>query len=333
MKPSASSPLASLAVSPAAKQHASLFDTAFGKLETQQLTKIREWSSANLTSPRSTMYYLFSGPDFLYANSFSPRDDLSVRRSGTGGSYSGSDGTNPWSNQPDTSKYPGIAAFNIELELFITAHMRTDLNSGPVSGTLPILYVFLARSGKTIHDVSLVHLDENGNLKPGDGLRMNSTSRGVKIVFSAGDGQPKTLYYFSTNLADEYRGQYALLKFGRQCNRGDSFLKSASYLLHRESFSQTRNFLLDQSTLILQDDSGIPLASFEMGKWFLHPFGRYTTPLNMFQEHYQPRLTDLYQRKPPGAMDFRTLIFSYRIASASNAVGTSMPTSVTSWVK
>ncbi len=32
--------------------------------------------------------------------------------------------------------------------------MYQDLNTGPVSGTLPILYVFLARSGKVIPDVS-----------------------------------------------------------------------------------------------------------------------------------------------------------------------------------
>jgi hypothetical protein len=305
MKPSASSPLARLAESFAAKQHASLFDSAFGKLEAQQLIKIREWSSVNLTSPRPMMYYLFSGPDFLYANSFFPHATTYL--------FSGLE---PVGQIPNLTKLPqetvGQTLQNIQVSLhsilslsyFITAHMRTDLNSGPVSGTLPILYVFLARSGKEIHDVSRVYLDENGSLQPGDDVRLKSTARGVKIVFSAGDGQPKTLYYFSTNVADEYHGQYALLKFGRQFNRGDSFLKSASYLLHRGSFSQARNFLLDQSAMILQDDSGIPLASFEIGKWFLHPFGRYTTPLNMFQEHYQPRLTDLYQRKHPGAMDF-----------------------------
>ena len=41
--------------------------------------------------------------------------------------------------------------------------MKTQLYDGPVYGTLPILYVFLARTGKTIHDVSFVGLDEAGN--------------------------------------------------------------------------------------------------------------------------------------------------------------------------
>jgi hypothetical protein len=41
-----------------------------------------------------------------------------------------------------------------------------------------------------------------------------------------------------------------------------------------------------------------------MGKWFLHPFGNYVGTLNIFQDHYQPRLTELYQRKPPNPLDF-----------------------------
>ena len=39
--------------------------------------------------------------------------------------------------------------------------MKTELHVGPVYGTLPILYVFLARTGKTIEDVSFVGLDED----------------------------------------------------------------------------------------------------------------------------------------------------------------------------
>jgi hypothetical protein len=42
--------------------------------------------------------------------------------------------------------------------------MKTQLRNGPVYGTLPILYVFLARTGKTVHEVELVSLDEYGNL-------------------------------------------------------------------------------------------------------------------------------------------------------------------------
>ena len=34
--------------------------------------RIRAWSANNITTPPPTMFYMFSGPDFLYANAFYP---------------------------------------------------------------------------------------------------------------------------------------------------------------------------------------------------------------------------------------------------------------------
>ena len=50
----------------------------------------------------------------------------------------------------------------LSFSFFITKQMKVDLHAGQLSGTLPILYVFLARSGKTIRDVSPVALDDKG---------------------------------------------------------------------------------------------------------------------------------------------------------------------------
>ena len=47
---------------------------------------------------------------------------------------------------------------------FITQNMKTQLREGPVNGTLPILYVFLARTGKTIHELNLVSLGRTWKL-------------------------------------------------------------------------------------------------------------------------------------------------------------------------
>ena len=51
----------------------------------------------------------------------------------------------------------------LSLSFFITHNMRTQLSAGRLNGTIPILYVFLARSGKTVKEVSLVNLDADGN--------------------------------------------------------------------------------------------------------------------------------------------------------------------------
>lgn len=59
---------------------------------------------------------------------------------------------------------------------FITQNMKTQLREGPVYGTLPALYVFLARTGKTIREVSLVSLDEQGNSQIADELAANDVN-------------------------------------------------------------------------------------------------------------------------------------------------------------
>src|SRR5262249_29953141 len=70
MMPSEGSPLLPLTKDPAWQHHARFFDSAFAQLEQRQLSKVRAWADANLAAPKPTMFYMFSGPDFLYANAF-----------------------------------------------------------------------------------------------------------------------------------------------------------------------------------------------------------------------------------------------------------------------
>src|SRR6201992_3290381 len=158
--PSADSPLMPLTKDPAWQRHAKFFDNAFGQLEQRQLSKIRAWAATNLTAPRPTMFYMFSGPDFLYADAFYAKATTYVLSA-----------LEPVGSVPDLTRLPyggvGPVLYDVERSLssvlsfsfFITKHMKTDLHAGELSGTLPILYVLLARSGKTIRDVSLIALD------------------------------------------------------------------------------------------------------------------------------------------------------------------------------
>jgi hypothetical protein len=201
----------------------------------------------------------------------------------------------------------------LSYSFFITNKMRTQLHEGPVYGTIPVLYVFMARTGKTIHDVSLVALDTDGNFikadepaaSGGDAKKVaarsitRSAAPGVKIVFSDGDGPKQTLYYFSTNLSDGSIERSGFLAFIEKLAPADSFIKSASYLLHSGGFSKVRGMLLDRSATILEDDSGIPLAYFDSKKWRLQPFGRYVGPLGIFGRSYQPGMAELFRKASP----------------------------------
>jgi hypothetical protein len=172
LPPSPNSPLATLAKNPSWQEHARRFNSIFAGEESTKLSKVRAFSQAHLTDQHQTMLYMFSGPDFLYATSFFPDASTYVMA-----------GLEPIGDIPQLTglKYPTVerTLYNLENSLttilnysfFITRNMKTQLSSGTVYGTLPILYVFLARTGKTIHDVSLISIDADGNvltpLRPG----------------------------------------------------------------------------------------------------------------------------------------------------------------------
>ena len=68
-------PLEPLTQSEAWRNHANSLDEAWFKKEYHQLTPIRAWMGANANeyyNSTNTMYYMFSGPDFLYAHAFFP---------------------------------------------------------------------------------------------------------------------------------------------------------------------------------------------------------------------------------------------------------------------
>jgi hypothetical protein len=303
MPPSADSPLTPLTKSPAWQRHARYFDSVFAQLEQRQISKIRAWAEANLAAPRTTMFYMFSGPDFLYADAFYSKATTFVLSA-----------LEPVGSVPDLMKVSsggiGSALSSVEHSLgsilsysfFITKHMRTDLRAGQVSGTLPLLYVFLARSGKTIRDVSLISLDDTGAAHLANENAGKNATPGVRIGFAGSDGMERTLYFFSTDLSNAGVKSSGFLKFCATLAPGNSLIKSASYLLHSGSFSTVRDFLLANSATIIQDDSGIPLGDYDPKKWRFFPFGRYAGPIREFPARYQSKYAGLFRKSQP--LDF-----------------------------
>jgi len=300
MPPSSDSPLTPLTKDPAWQHHARSFDAAFAQLDQRQLSRIRAWAEANLAAPKPTMFYMFSGPDFLYADAFYPHATTYVLSA-----------LEPPGSVPDLTRLPrgsvDTALYNIEHSLgtilsfsfFITKHMKVDLHVGQVSGTLPILYVFLVRSGKTIRDVTTISLDESGMVHESADA---GPARGVRIAFSGKDGVEKTLYYFSTDLSNSGVRSSGFLKFCATLAPGNSLIKSASYLLHSGNFSTVRDFILVNSATIIQDDSGIPLAYYNSKNWRFFPFGHYAGPISEFPSRYQQSYAELFRHAQP--MDF-----------------------------
>jgi hypothetical protein len=297
--------LESFSSDPVWTEHAAEFDRAWARLEQLQLSKIRAWAPqflGEVHQDSGTMFYMFSGPDFLYANAFFPNANTYILC-----------GTEPVGPIPNVAGIPRevlpSALGNLRKSLdsllnwsfFITKDMKLDLTQTQLSGTLPLFYIFIARAGYTIDSVASIALDRNGNFI----MSGKASAPGVKVVFSAPDRPPQTLYYFTSDLGnDGIKSNPGFIKFCRQQGVGVSLLKAASYLMHEEGFSQVREFLLTHSKVILQDDSGIPRRFFDDQKWSIRYCGQYAGPIEVFKKYQQPDLMNWFARSAPAPLVF-----------------------------
>lgn len=297
MQPSDGSPLKTYTNDAFWKQYSTSFNQAWDGLEKRQLSKIRALVSRDFKSPQPTLFYFFSGPDFLYADAFFPSATTYVMA-----------GLEPPGDIPDLRKYSraqiagalsdlrGSLSSVLNYSFFQTKFMRIDFSKTKLNGTIPVLMTFLARSGKTVYDAELFDLASDGTLHPVEDKIEKPTGHGVKITFGdASVGSKRTLYYFSTDLSDGGLKTSGFLTFCNTLGKGDSFIKSASYLMHQENFSTVRDYLLEHSVSLLEDDSGIPVRYFAKG-WQLHPYGRYVGPISLFGGLYQQRLKEVFAK-------------------------------------
>jgi hypothetical protein len=251
---------------------------------------MQSWARKNLghSSTRGVVRYLFGGPDFLGAHAFFPNADVIV----LGGLEPVGMVTPPETLAPAALE-ASLAATRQAISTalfagyFVTREMNAQLRQGNFWGVLPLLYAQMALTGNKIVSVEMV--------RP-------FGSPGVKIGYRRGMRGTQTLYYFQANVANGAECGRFMSWLG-SLGKGASYLKAASYLMHRDGFSQVRSFLLETSTLLVEDDSGIPFRHFDRGLWKIKVFGEYTQPI--FSGYYQNDFRDAYTtRANAGALPF-----------------------------
>lgn len=284
--------------------HSRALGKAWAGVDKNQLVPIKAWVEKYITKSPKFMLYTFSGPDFLYANAFYPDASTYVLSA-----------LEPVGPIPDITKLSrghrsgGLQNLRVSMQailnysFFITKKMKTQLR-GKFKGTLPVLYVFLARSGKSIETAELIALDKDGNVSPREGKAPKGEVRGAKITFTDGGGEKKTLYYFSTDISNGGLKKTGFLEFCKKFGAAGSLIKSASYLPHSGNFTTIRDFVLSQSEVLVQDDSGIPVRFLAKDKWKLMPFGRYLGPISIFPNRYQRDARRLFAKPVEKKMTF-----------------------------
>jgi hypothetical protein len=307
------SPLAALTRDPAWQEHAAFFEKEFSKLNLRELQKLHAWQETyvpELLQPMPVAFYMFSGPDFLYVDQFFPRASVYV--------LCGKESMGP---PPDPLRIANLAGAlgnlenamksSLETTYFITKDMKIDLLQQNLNGVLPILYVFIARADKSITNVTFGSLNGSGAFQESAPGKKGGSIPGVRINYTDNQsGSSQTLYYFTTDISDGgIKATPRLLKFCLRLGTGSSFLKSSSYLMFEDGFATIRNFILEHSNRVVQDDSGIPLAYFDPNKWSLRFFGTYLGPIELFKQHFQRNLQELFAQSNPPPLEFG---FGYR---------------------
>ena len=293
IKPEENQELAQLGNTPAWQSHQNTLASSWSKLDSQQISKVKQWSAQELkeiNADRPTVFYPFSGPDFLYSYSLFPEAKEMVMV-----------GLEPIGSIPDLNSLDSVQFDSklqevrnslsaiLQFSFFRTNDMKVDLQQ---QGVLPVLYVFMARTNNRLLDVDYIGLDAEANIQPlTEGL-----IPGVKISFvPEGKKEPRTLYYFSTDLSDEGIAKNPqVAKFVAKLDNPVTYLKAASYLMYYDGFSKIKDLALTNSSYLLQDDSGMPVSSFDNQKWNLEFYGNYTTPIALFSNRYQPELRQIY---------------------------------------
>ncbi|MDP1745701.1 MAG: hypothetical protein Q8L90_09000 [Bacteroidota bacterium] len=320
------------------KQYAAWYNNTWARLEKGQLQKIKSWSeqelvfnnsstvsqqnNSNNESQSPTIFYPFSGADFLYATTLFPAADQYVMI-----------GLEPVGKVPDIGKIPVDFWENYFLALrtaqddiltasfFKTKDMKVDFRIQELKGTLPILMILLTRTGNKIITMEPVQINDSGKVVESRfekiAYHQFSQMNGIRITFEKDNEQAtdsanlkndgknvqKTLYYFSIDLSDNSlikkpHFESFLNNFGGLI----TFIKSASYLMHQKDFSMIRKSILDHSSIVLQDDSGIPLKYFtdknpnglEQTWSELTFYGAYKEPIRLFKNFYQEELKKNY---------------------------------------
>ncbi|MDD3859495.1 MAG: hypothetical protein PHW83_04800 [Bacteroidales bacterium] len=288
-------------------------DTPWQRITDERLAKMDKWSKAEVSSKindTALMFYPFSGPDFLNAYHLFPNANdyilIAMEKLGTiPDLYS--------MTEKDLDAYLDAVNFGLrdiyKRSYFITGNMDQDLRKQKVDGVLPLLYVFLNRTGHEIYEFGYYRLENDGISltkieKPTNSLEV-SECIWFKIM-KKGDNKLKNLFYFYADISnDGFVKNPVFLQYLKNIRTCNTFIKSASYLSHYETFSNIRDLVLENSASVLEDDTGIPYRYF-IDDWDHYLYGIYEKPIADFQSTYlfQKDLDEEYKKADVKALDF-----------------------------
>ncbi len=323
MPVSDASPLKTLEAEKGVQEYAKALDADWALLRKRRLDPMTEWRTTELApkiDPKRNLYYLFGGPDFVSAAVLYPEAPVYVLA-----------GLEPIGGVPELTKLKkgaldrGLANLRksinstVRSSFFRTNDMAGDLTRTDLRGVMPLLYLFIARSDAKLLEVKLIEIDPSGEVKElAPGAKPDKGVPGAHLRFQrAGHDQPQDLYYLRQNVENNVIDKTGFFPFFKKFAPANSFFKAASFILHNSKrFSKAKDFMLENSASILQDDSGMPFAALAK-KWDYWLYGTYLRPLPPFTGHLQDDLVKAFKTGPVTPLAFVT---GYRRQGQQNLV-------------
>ena len=301
---------ADLQKKPFYNNHSTLTNNEWEKIKKLKITPISEWirtSAVHSSNDTATLFYPFSGPDFLYGNAFFPKSKnyilLGLEQIGT---------------LPDISKfsdlelnqYLGDIRYSLryinKAGYFITSQMGNDLSKQNLDGVTHILLNYLAQTNHKIHSFSHVYIGDNGQIVESQNTHTAGKINGIKFCFfSDDDTSLRNLYYFKVNVADDKIKQHPeFYTFLDKSGTKYTYIKSGSYILHDGRFVRLRKYIMNNSEKILQDDTGIPFWCFDGSNFDINLFGKYTRTIKDFKNYFQTDMADELKKQGNKTLPF-----------------------------
>jgi hypothetical protein len=309
--------LAAFQKMPAWVESSRFFNQSWRNLDKRLLSLERRWAEQELgaaASSESTVLYPFSGPDFANVHAFFPqaRTYVLVALETLGEIPDFADMSDRELKSYFQSMKNSLRDL-LNINYFISSHMDAEIERTEIKGVLPVLLFMLARSNAEVLDVRYWTMGLDGRVREFPAL--GTTARdfpalgttdldlnnipGIRITFKAAGSerdQPQSLYYFRLDLSNQsFDRNRNFLYLLRRLAPFSTFMKSASYVMFDNKVSSARQFVLDHSRCIVQEDSGIPLKYFEPTLWHLRFYGRYVKPISAFSQKHQPALESIYK--------------------------------------
>jgi hypothetical protein len=284
------------------KHYASDMDKMFTHSTSLRLEKMKKWADSALIRNQSvkTVFYPFSGPDFLNAHIFYPDADQYIMIAQEPiGSLPDICNMRPDSVKSYLNKINNSLKDIFKRSYFITKEMNNDLKKTKVNGTLPLISLFVKRTGHQIVSVQHVGVDSLGKLQFTDSLRsVKNIVSGIKVDFLSPSTQKvQSIFYFRTDISDKGLTKNKGFRiYLSELPKSYSYLKAASYLMHFDTFKIIRSLIFDRSSTILQDDSGIAYKYFDKHNWDIRLYGTYFKPKDEFSYISEPDLEKAYKK-------------------------------------